>query len=69
MRSIDSMTDVHEEPVTPVEVTAESLELFKAASTKSKYKITVIVEQTLPVSVKTFAKLFIEEGAPFTYKA
>lgn len=44
-------------------------ELMKTEVEKSKHKITVITQQPLPVSVATFAKLFIEEGAPFTYKA
>lgn len=44
-------------------------ELMKSEAEKSKYKIVVISQQVLPISVASFAKLFIEDAAPFSYKA
>eukprot|EP00981_Chlorochromonas_danica_P012340 scaffold4841_cov259-Ochromonas_danica.AAC.13 len=43
-------------------------EVLKTESEKCRYKITVISQQTLPVSIDTFAKLFIDDNAPFSYK-
>ncbi|RYH10239.1 DUF4782 domain-containing protein, partial [archaeon] len=47
---------------------AANKDLLKTESAKIKYKITVITEQTLPVSLAAFANLFIEDGAANSYK-
>ena len=45
------------------------MDQFNEEVGKSKKKIVVITEQVLPISLKQFATLFIEEGAANSYKA
>jgi hypothetical protein len=48
---------------------AAQKELLKAEAAKLKYKIAVLTEQSLPVSLATFISLFVEDDATYTYKA
>eukprot|EP01031_Cornospumella_fuschlensis_P032380 gene32380-39157_t len=70
-RAPSVVVDIGDEPeimlANSVDDTA-SRELLRKEAASAKYKIAVITEQTLPVSLAAFASLFIEDGAANSYK-
>eukprot|EP01039_Chlorochromonas_danica_P000763 gene763-828_t len=74
-RTSSNIIDIEDEPEIVLCPSQESMdletagELFKTESAKYRYKMGVIADQRLPVSLATFAKLFVEDEAPYNYKA
>eukprot|EP01039_Chlorochromonas_danica_P000762 gene762-827_t len=65
----DDLEKTVDPPVASDPTSVNFKSLFKTESAKYRYKMGVIADQRLPVSLATFARLFLDDEAPYNYKA